>query len=98
MSKKLNNIILVAWALLVIFNFILLLYLGQSRSQLILTGFVFGFFLHMFLIYPLLNSYEDYNNYTKKMIQNLLVRRSKTRRKTNSISIKRTKKLNRRKS
>ncbi len=87
MTKKENTIILIVWAMILILNLIGLMY-NQSEFQFIITGFAFGFFLHVWISYPLLNSYEEYRNITNMMIEKLIEKR----RETTSRKIKRGKK------
>lgn len=87
MNKKTNTIILIAWAMILILNLIGLMY-DPSQLQLVITGYVFGFFIHMWISYPLLNSYEDHRNFTNMMIEKLIEKR----RETTSAKIKREKK------
>ena len=53
MSKKIDDILLLMWAMLLAVNLIILLY-DPSEFNFLLTGFVFGFFIHMAFSLPLL--------------------------------------------
>ncbi len=71
MSKKFNNIMLVAWAILLVFNLMGMLY-DPSKFHFLLTGFVAGFFLHMLLVNPLLNIMNKHINFLNKITNRLV--------------------------
>ena len=70
MSKKFNDIMLAAWAILLVFNLMILLN-DPLKFNFIITGFVAGFFLHMLLSIPLLNLRDKHINFLDKMIKRL---------------------------
>ena len=82
--KKVDNIILVLWAMLLVFNLTVLLY-NQSKIIFLLMGFNLGFFLHMLVNVPLLNSYRNYINFLDKMVRKLFAEVEKPKSKQGKL-------------
>ena len=89
-QTKFNDIILVAWAIFLVFNLMGMLY-DPSKVNFLLTGFVLGMVIHMLMINPLLNIKDKHikflNGINIKLFKEV---EELTRKKSNSI--KRTKK------
>ena len=90
MNQKLNDILLVLGAILLVFNLINILH-NPLKFNFILTGFILGFFLHMLMVNPLLNLKDKHINFLNKTIKNLFVDLEKLQKKKLN-SIKRNKK------
>ena len=76
MSKRFNDIMLVAWVILLVFNLIVLLY-NPLKFNFLLLGFSLGFLINMLIVHPLLNSSEAYINVLNKIIRETYIIKSK---------------------
>ncbi len=89
-QTKINNILLIFWAILLVINLMNLLY-TPLKFNFLLTGFVLGMFLQMLMMNPLLNIKDKYIKFLDKTIRHLFEDVEKLQKKK-SNSIKRTKK------
>ncbi|HEC38156.1 MAG TPA: hypothetical protein ENI29_07960, partial [bacterium] len=69
--KQIRDVLLIFWMLIITFNFIVIIQ-KPSIINLFVLGVASGFFLHMLIVNPLLDSHERLNRYLKRFNSDLI--------------------------